>query len=140
MVDLIFLEYISLVSFLYSLILMFTSFAPLNHMIILFIWTVTISFIYSMVKIKFKDIIILLLLIPLIFYSSKSAIFLLVLTFFYIYAYSKRALGQVNYFEYVYKLKINYFIFIILVSIRLILDDLDGSIGYALPFIMIYFI
>lgn len=142
MVDLILLEYISLVSYIYSIVLMFISFAPINHMIIIFIWIVTISFIYSLLskKSRILDITILLLLLPLWLYSSKSAVFLMALTIMYIYAYSKRALGQVNYFEYMYKLKINYFIFIVLASVRLILDDLSGSIGYALPFVMIYLV
>ncbi len=143
MVDLILLELISIVSFLYSLMLMFTSFTSIDKMVLIFTWTIMVSMIFSIGRRKWKlfDLIALLLFLPLIFYKSKSAIFLISLTAVFTYIYVIKSLMKGNYGEYVYKLKISYLIYVPLFFISMWLgEDLTGSIDYALPFIVIYLI
>lgn len=140
MIDLILLELISLVSYIYSLILIFTSFAPINEMVLMFLWTIIVSLVFALSykKSKLFEISILLLFLPLRFYNSKSAIFLTIVTTFFVYTYIKKSLLKTNYYEYMYKLKIAYFIYMPFIAIRGILMDLSGSIRYALIFIIIY--
>lgn len=89
MIDLILLELISLVSYIYSLILIFTSFAPINEMVLMFLWTIIVSLVFALSykKSKLFEISILLLFLPLRFYNSKSAIFLTIVTTFFVYIY-----------------------------------------------------
>lgn len=142
MIDLILLELVSFVSFLYSIILMFTSFAPIKEMMVIFIWTIGVSFIFAVLSKKSRlfDISILLLLLPLKFYNNQSAILITFISIIFIYIYTKKSLAKVNYYEYTYKLKFTIFLLIVLIGIRSILDELSGSIGYALSFIVIYLI
>ena len=140
MIDLILLELVSFVSFLYSILLMFTSFAPIKEMMVIFIWTIGVSFAFAILSKKSRlfDISILLLLLPLKFYNNQSAILITVISIIFIYIYTKKSLAKVNYYEYTYKLKFTILLLIVLIGVRSILDELSGSIGYALSFIVIY--
>lgn len=140
MLDLILLELISLVSFIYSLVLMYVAFVPINEMILIFLWTIGVSTVFALTYKKsiFFEGIILLLFIPLKFYNTNPAIFLIVFTAFMLYFYIKKSLLNVNYDEYLYKLKINYIVLVISIAARSLLLDLSGSIGYALFFIIMY--
>lgn len=143
MVDLILLELISLVSFIYSLILMFISFASIDKMILIFSWIIMVGAIFALLrkKSKFLDIGFLLILLPLKIYNDKSAIFLMTVTAIFTYIYVIKSLMKGNYRHYVYKLKLSYLIYIPLLFISMWLgEDLEGSINYALPFIVIYLV
>ncbi|MDR7857410.1 DUF4129 domain-containing protein [Tissierella sp.] len=140
MLDLILLELISLISFIYSLVLMYVAFVPINEMILIFLWTLFVSttFALSYKKSIFFEGIILLLFLPLKFYNSNAAIFLIVFTAFMLYLYIKKSLLSVNYDQYLYKLKISYTVLVLTIAMRSLLLDFSGSIGYALFFIIMY--
>ncbi|MFA5523384.1 MAG: hypothetical protein WDA24_03415 [Tissierellales bacterium] len=142
MKEIIFIEIVSIASFLYSVFMIFFSFAPINEMSLMFLWTIAISMFYAMNyrKSRLYDISILLLLIPLIFYNGTTAVlFILVITIL-IFLYIRKSLSNDNHYSYVDKVKKTYLLYIPLVYIRFIFDDFYEAMVYAIPFIIIYFL
>ena len=140
MIDLIILEIISVVSFIYSLIFMFTSFAPINHMIIIFIISILILLVFALNYRKTKLVypMILLLLLPIALYEGKTVVFFSFTITIFSYIYIMKSLLKGNHNEYVSKLKITYVLYGFLMLIRTTLYEATGSISYALIFIIIY--
>ena len=110
MIDIIILELISLISFLYSIILMFTSFAPISHMGLIFVFTFVVALIFTLNyrKSKLFEAFYLLLFLPMLFYRSKTAIFFYIVVGALTYVYIKKSLLRGNHHEYVEKLILSY--------------------------------
>lgn len=140
MASLFLLELTTVVSFLYSIFLMYSSFTSVEKMVLAFAWTIAVSLITALISRKsgFFNILILLILAPLYYFNSKSARLLTGTVLIFTFIYIKTSLGKVNYYEYVRKLKITYLIIIVATVFRLVFEDMTGSVGYALPFIIIY--
>jgi len=140
MIEIIFIEIVSIVSFLYSIYMIFSSFAPINEMAILFIWTVVGSMIYAMFygKSKIYELSILLLLLPLILYPNKQAIFFILATTLLIFLYIRGSLFKGNHYSYVDKIKKSYLLYLPLIYINFISNNFKMSIGNAVPFIITY--
>ena len=142
MIDLIILELISLISFLYSIILMFTSIAPLREMVLVFVFTVVVSLIFALNyrKSRFFEVFYLLLFLPILFYRSKTAIFFFIMVGAFTYIYIKKSLLRGNHYEYVDKLKMSYLLYGFLIIMRSPFYDLSGSISDGLVFIIVYLV
>ena len=76
MIEIILLELLSLVSFLYALILLFFTFPSMNQVAAIFMWTVFSSLIISLLisKSKWYNILVLLLLAPLLIFKGWNFI------------------------------------------------------------------
>lgn len=142
MIEIIFIEIISIVSFLYSIFMIFISFAPINEMAFLFFWTVAVSMIYALSygKSKIYESSILLLLLPLTLYHKREAIFFILVVTLLIFLYTRNSLTKGNHYAYVAKLKKTYLLYIPLIYIRFILNNFNLTITNAVPFIIIYFL
>lgn len=140
MIEIIFIEIVSIVSFLYSIFMIFISFAPINEMAILFLVTVVGSMIYAMVygKSKIYEVSILFLLLPLILYREKQAVFFILATTLLIFLYIRSSLSKGNHYVYVDKIKKSYLLYIPLIYISFISNNFKLSIPHAVPFIIIY--
>lgn len=140
MVEIILIEIVSLVAFLYSITLTFTAFTSISNMFIIFIWTIFISMIFALNywKSKFIQWGILLILLPLIYIRSTRAIIFMIMMTVLIYLYIKESLLKGNHHDYAYKLKLSYITLILLASARFLLGGFTGSIAYAAPFIITY--
>lgn len=135
MVEIILIELISIVSFLYSLWLMFAFFAPINEVFIVFIWTIGISLICALIcdKNKIFNLIILLLFLPIRFYSDKASIFFITISSLFIFLYIKKSLLRGNYYQYAATFKKTYLFYIVVLYFRILLDGFEGSIDHAAP-------
>lgn len=142
MIDIIILELISLISFLYSIILMFTSFAPISHMGLIFVFTFVVALIFTLNyrKSKLFEAFYLLLFLPMLFYRSKTAIFFYIVVGALTYVYIKKSLLRGNHHEYVEKLILSYGLLVFLVIMRSPFIDLSGTISDSLIFMVIYLI
>ncbi len=140
MTGIILLEIISIVSFIYSLLLMFFSFASLNEIFIVFIWTIIVSSIFALnhKKSKIYQIIMLLLLAPLIFYHSMSSVYFLITTATIVYVYMTKSLMKGSYDEYVNKFKKTYIMYGVACFLALINRGFRNDIKSSVPFIIIY--
>lgn len=140
MIEVIFIEIVSIVSFLYSIFMIFSSFAPINEMAILFLWTVTSSMIYALIyrKSKIYEFSILLLLLPLILYHDKQAIYFILATTLLVFLYIRSSLSKGSHYTYVDKIKKSYLLYIPLIYINFISNYFNMSIAHAVPFIIIY--
>lgn len=142
MKEIILLEIVSIASFLYSVFMIYVSFAPINEMALMFLWTITVSMFYAVNyrKSKLYEISILFLLLPLIFYRETTATFFILVTAILIFLYIRKSLSKDNHYTYVDKVKKTYLLYMPLVYIRFILDNFYEAIVYAIPFIIIYFL
>lgn len=140
MTGIILLEIISIVSFIYSLLLMFFSFASINEVFIVFVWTIVVSYIFAFnhKKSKIYQTIILLLLAPLAFYNSMVAIYFLVISSILIYVYLTRSLMKGSYNEFADKLKKTYIMYGGVGIFALISKGFHSFINFSIPFIIIY--
>ncbi|NLK42846.1 MAG: hypothetical protein GX300_00425 [Tissierellia bacterium] len=139
MIDLIILELISLISFLYSIILIFTSIGPVSHMVLIFVYTFVVSLIYALNyrKSKLFEAFYLLIFLPILFYRS---IFFFLMVGVLTYLYIKKSLMKGNHYEYVDKLKLTYLLLIFLIVMRQPFHDLPGSVNDGLVFIILYLV
>ncbi len=140
--EIILLEIISLVSFLFSLLTYFLPFTKLNMFFLMYLWTILVSF--SFVKVyKKKPIykgIILLLIVPLIFKNTFSSIAFVFLTLISIYIYINNGLLNSSYLTYGDKFKKSLYLFLGLLFISFVFGIMDIFISNSVPFIIIYFI
>ena len=142
MMDIILIEIISIVSFLYSVLTMIFYFPPGNELGIIFIWTIGCSMIYALnyKKSKIYEFSILLLLLPLIRYHGKNEVLFILITTIVIYMYIKTSLHSGTHYGYVNRIKKSYLIYIPLVYLRFLLDDLNLYFPNAISYIIIYFL
>lgn len=140
MVEIIVLEIISMVSFIYSLIIIFMPFAPVNQAFVVFLWTILGSMIFALNYKKSKVYWIsgLLLLMPLIFYNTSTSIYFILMTSTLIITYIVKSLGQGNRFQYARKLKESYMIYTMIIILGLTSKGFHQLMSYGIPFIIIY--
>ncbi|SCG82794.1 hypothetical protein DW1_1221 [Proteiniborus sp. DW1] len=140
MIEIIFIEIVSIVSFLYSIFMIFSTFAPINEMAMLFLWTVTGSMVYSLTyrKSKIYEASILLLFLPIILYRETKAIYFIVATAVLVFLYIRSSLFKGNHYTYVDKIKKSYLLLVPLIYINFISNNFKLSIAHAVPFIIIY--
>lgn len=142
MVDLVILEIISLISFLYSIVLMFTSIVPFNEMVAIFIFTVVVSTIFALYyrKSVVYEVLYLLVFLPAVVHSSKRGIIFFVFVGVLTYIYIKKALERGNHRQYVNRLRISYGIYAFLMLVRTPLYEISVPINNSLVFIVVYLV
>lgn len=140
MIEIMLIEIISIVSYIYSLLMLFIHIAPINETALIFIWMVLVSLIFAFnhQKSKLYEISIILLLGPLIFYNNGMSFFFMIVTTSIIYLYIKTSLLRGSYHSYSNKIKKSYLIYLAAGYLRIALIESPGSISYAFPFIIIY--
>lgn len=140
MKSIILLEIVSIVSFIYSILLILFPFAPINEVIIVFIWTIIVSSILAsnQNKLKKHQAVTLLLLLPLIFYHSMKAINFIIMMTIIISLYINKSIMKGSYGEYIGKLKQTYGAYTVVAALALINKKFYGLITYGIPFIIIY--
>ena len=141
MIQIILLEMITIISLLFSLLLLYVSFAPAYEMLLLFAWMIAASMVFVISSNKFRifDLTILLLLVPLYFFESLVAVAFILVTPIVVYLYAKSSLLRGSRVDYVQNLKKAFMIFIAAVLIKTFLDEeLTGSIAYAVPYLIAY--
>lgn len=140
MTGIILLEIISIVSFLYSILLIFLIFAPLSNIFIIFIWTILVSLFFAKyhTKSKLSWASLIILFLPLVFYHSSPAIYFMILTNVPIALYISKSLFRGGYDEYLSKLKKSYLLYTLMAMLGLMFDGFNGFISYGIPFIIIY--
>lgn len=135
------LEVISIVSFIYSLLILFFPFASINEIFIIFIWSIMVSIAtaYGYKRSKLYQIMALLLLVPLIFYNSIMSIYFVVISAFLIYAYITKSFMKGCLSEYIDKLKKTYILYgVVGVLLLVIAQGYYDFINPSIPFIIIY--
>lgn len=135
------LEVISIVSFIYSLLILFFPFASINEIFIIFIWSIMVSIAtaYGYKKSKLYQIMALLLLAPLIFFNSIKSIYFVVISAFLIYAYITKSFMKGCLSEYIDKLKKTYIVYVVVgVLLLVIAEGYYNFINPSIPFIIIY--
>ena len=140
MIEIMVIEIISIVSYIYSLLMMFVHIAAIKETILIFIWTIIVSLIFALnyKKSKIYELIMILLFVPLIFYNDKMSIFFIIVTSIISYLYIKTSLLQGSYHSYSNKIKKSYLLYLAAAYLRLALIETPGSVFYAFPFVIIY--
>lgn len=137
------LEVISIVSFIYSLLILFFPFASINEIFIIFIWSIMVSIAtaYGYKRSKLCQIMALLLLVPLIFFNSIKSIYFVVISAFLIYAYITKSFMKGCLSEYIDKLKKTYIVYVVVgVLLLVIAEGYYNFINPSIPFIIIYLV
>lgn len=137
--ELIVLEIISIISFLFSILTNIFNFTNLNNYFLLFIWSVSISSIYGINASKrgYRLILIFLLSPIIIFKGASSIYFMLILTFF-LYLYLTRKLNRGYYNNYIDSFRNSFFIIIGLLIFSFLGDLTNHFITFSIPFLIIY--
>lgn len=142
MLSVILLELLSVTSLLYSLLLIFLDFAPVESMALTFTWTVAVCMFYYVsrrwAKIFYGSI--LLLLAPLLIFKGRIALVFILITAPLLFVYIERFLHKGSRSEYVNNLKKAALIFIAALYLRWILPNIGKAIVLAAPFIFVYFL
>lgn len=140
MIEIIILELISLVSFIYSLFLLFVDFSPLNELAYVFLWTVIISIVISLYihKSKLYNLFILILLLPLLFLKDFKYILLILSSAIIILLYIKSSLGKGKYLEYVSMFKKSSILYAILLYIKMLSTQFGWFLGEESLFLILY--
>lgn len=140
MLEVILLEIISVVSFSFAILTSILSFTSLSNFFYIFIWTVLVSLVFSIVyeKNKISRIFILLISGPLIFFKASSSLYFFLIILVILYFYLTRSLLKGSYRDYSYSFKKSIGFIFILLLIFSIPGDLNKSLYYILPFIIIY--
>lgn len=140
MMEIVLIELITIVSFLYSTLMIFISFAPANEMVMLFLWTLVCSMTYALNYRKSKryEAVILLLLLPIILYHDLNSVFFILITTILIVFYVKKYLNIGAHYLYVNRIKTSYLIYIPLIYIRSVIGNFNLYMAYSVPFIILY--
>lgn len=140
MIDIISIEIISIVSFLYSLLTMFIPFAPINQIFLVYIWTIIVSVVFALNQGKSRvyDLSVLLLLLPLIFYNDIKSIIFILITMIIIFLYIKKSLLKGNYYTYANKLKVTSIVYIVLTYMKIVANGFQLSMGDEISFFIMY--
>lgn len=140
MIEIIFIEIVSIVSFLYATFILVMPSTFIGTIGSLFIWTILSSILYAYLikKHKLYNLSILLLLAPLIYFRETKAIIFIIATSLIIFFYINNSLFKGNYFIHADKIKKSYLLFVPLIYLRFMLDGFVISIGGAIPFIIIF--
>ena len=140
MIEIILLELLSLVSFLYSLILLFFTFPSMNQVAAIFMWTVFSSLIISLLisKSKWYNIWVLLLLAPLLIFKGWNFIFLILTSSIIIFIYILSSMQVGKYLEYVSMFKKSIVLYISLFYIKVLSTQFSWFLGEGTIFLIIY--
>lgn len=140
MIEIIFIEIVSIASFLYALFILMMPSTFTGTIGPLFIWTILSSMIYAYLNKKHKlfNLSILLLLVPLVYFRETKAVIFILSTSLIIFLYIRNSLFKGHYYIHADKIKKSYLLFIPLIYLRFMLDGFIISIGGAIPFIIIY--
>lgn len=142
MLSLILWELLSVTALLYSLLLIYLEFAPLEIMALLFIWTVAVClfYYYSRNWSKVFRASALLLLLPLFSYNNGMALLFISITAPLLVLYLEKSLQQGTGQDYIDNFKKVIAIYPAAFFIRWALPDLPEAIARTTPFIFIYFL
>jgi|GEM_PF-940587 len=146
MVDVIILELITMLSFIYSLVLVFSEFAPMPEILLLFAWTVAGATTFAVLKEKspYYQFSILLLLVPLVYFRDLVSVGPILLSAFLLFGYCRRSLLQGSRYDYVSNLRKAVLALVLAAMYRQALGLADpepsGSLVVAAPFIMVLFL
>lgn len=143
----ILLELISAISLMYSLLLLFISFATVEETYLVFVWTIAIfmvSFLGSQ-KSKWWQLTIPLLLLPLAVYNDLTSLAFILPTVVFGCLYVKTSLCKGSQREYINNFKKTIPLFLIaayLRSLPIIVNDdpFSGSFSQAVPFLINFFL
>ena len=137
--DLILIEIISIVSFIYSILLTFIPFASLDKIFMVFIWTIVGSLIFALnyKKERIYNLSILILFLPLLFFKDTLAVIFLFMTTVLMFLYIRNSLLQGSHYEYSERLKKSYIVYIVAIILSFLGDIFNNFIVYSIPFIII---
>ena len=140
MIELIFLELISLVSFIYALILLFFEFTNIDQLAGIFIWIVLSALIItlSLGKSKFHNLTLFLLLAPLSYFKGWNYIFLTLTSSIIILLYIQTSLQKGKYTGYVNMFKKSIILYVVLFYIKLVSSQFIWFLGKESIFLIIY--
>lgn len=140
MLEVILLEIISVVSFLFAILTTIFPFTSLTNFFYIFTWTVLVSLIFSIryENNKINRLLILLNFFPLIFFKLSTSIYFLLAISIIMYLYLTRSLSKGSYRDYRDSFKKYIGLIFILLLILSIPGDLNKSLYYILPFIIIF--
>ncbi len=140
MIEIIFIEILSLVSYLYSLFMLVMPFTSIDNMFVIFIWTILSSIIYACLckKHKLFNLSLLLLFVPLIYFRDTQAVIFIFSTSIILLLYIRNSLLKGNYHVHKDQIKRSYLLYIPLIYFKIVMDNFDMTIGEAIPFIIIY--
>lgn len=140
MIEIIMLELISLVSFLYALILIFFQFTFMNRLAGIFIWTIISALIISISigKSKGYNLTVLLLFAPLLFYRDFPYIILILITTIIIFIYILSSLQKGKYHGYANMFKKSIILYIVLLYLKIIGTQFKWFLGKESIFLIIY--
>ncbi|HHW98980.1 MAG TPA: hypothetical protein GX738_05030, partial [Firmicutes bacterium] len=142
MLSLTFLELISVTALLYSLLLIFVEFAPLEVMALLFAWTVVVGLFYHYSRQWAKGFRLsaLLLLAPLYFYHGATAVVFFLITVPLLVMYLERYLLRGSCEDYVDNFRKVAIIYPVAFFIRWSAPEFGTAINRSAPFIFVYFL
>lgn len=142
MLSLTFLELISVTALLYSLLLIFVEFAPLEVMALLFAWTVVVGLFYYYGRQWAKGFRLsaLLLLAPLYFYHGATAVVFFLITVPLLVMYLERYLLRGSCEDYVDNFRKVAIIYPVAFFIRWSAPEFGTAINRSAPFIFVYFL
>ena len=140
MLEIIILELISSVSFIYALILIFIKFIPMSQLAGVFIWTVISAIIVSLSlgKSKFHNLTILLLLAPLLLYRDIKYILLILTTTIIISLYIQSSLKKGKYLAYVDMFKKTMILYIVVLYLKILSTMFQWFLGGESIYLIIY--
>lgn len=141
MKELIILEFISIVSLIFSVLANVFNFTSLNNYFLIYIWTIVISGIYGINQNKrWNKLLLIFLLAPLFIFRDINAIYFNLSLVLIIYFYAKNSLDKGSYTNYVDSLKNSIFIIMGVLVFSYLVDILNRFFDFSVPFLIIYFI
>lgn len=140
MKEIILIEVVSIISYLYSLFMLIIPFTTVEKMVVLFLWTTFVAIFYSCLykKHKLLNLSILLLFVPILYFREMRATIFISSTSLILFLYIRKSLFKGNYYDYIGKIKNSYLLYIPLIFIRSIIFDFTIQIRESMPFIIIY--
>lgn len=140
MIEIILIEIISIVSFLYSIFMLIMPFTSAEKTVVLFIWTSLCAIVYALLYKKHKifNLSIILLLLPLIYFQEMKATIFILSTSLIIFIYIRNSLLKGSYYVHIDQIKKSYLLYIPLIYIKTIMNNFAMTIGESIPFIVIY--
>lgn len=150
MKEIILIEIIFFVSFLYSITSMYYTFTHLNQILLLFLWTIGVATFYGINKEKsiIYRLSIILLLLPLLYFKGGGPMYFIVITGILVFLYAKTSLYKGNHYDYISKFKATFTISMVAIYIKYIYGGITEtlttsdyprpSLNYAGPFLIMY--
>lgn len=142
MLDVIILELLMVISFLYSLLLPLISFAPVEQVFLVFLWTFAsaTAFVVGSRKAGWLNVAAVLMFLPLLVYEGILAVNFILITAIPILVYAKTSMLRGNHRTYAKHFKSTALIFLPVIYLRsLPIIVFSGSWAHAAPFLIIYF-